>query len=158
MTEKALNRRAEPSLPHYLARLDVERLEISVDIADKRQAARGGQHGRHERRALLMIPELFHRPHVKRRESSQVPIASRHLEIPGIPADRAAAFDEFDLAAGQLEATLSQRDDERARLRTIGARVPVVSTLVARTRRNPVADFRLENIRPVGQLARLLVD
>ena len=53
-----------------------------------------------------MTPELLHRPHIERREPSKVAVAARHLKIACIPAHCATAFDELDLAAGQLEAAL----------------------------------------------------
>ena len=51
-----------------LAGFCVQCADVTIEIADEYDAACRRQRGRQERRALLELPHLLHRPHVIRRE------------------------------------------------------------------------------------------
>ena len=84
-----------------LAGSHVEGAEVAIEIADERDAAGGRQHRRQERRALLVAPDLVHRPHVVGRELADLAVGARHLEEAAIGLRPARAFLELDLAAAR---------------------------------------------------------
>src|ERR1700680_1017970 len=108
----ALDSGAEAYLPQHFSRLDIERFEVAVIIADECKATGSGQHEGQERGALLMAPHLFHRPQVDRDELSKVPVATRHLNESEFGSRSTRSSDLRGLDPRHLEAALTHRDDE----------------------------------------------
>src|SRR2546425_3322444 len=103
---KAVDCRAESELPQQLARFGVERFHVSIRVADEHEAAGRRQRCRVEHRALLVRPELLHRPYVECAQLAEIAVASRHLEEPHVRPGPATTLPQFDLPAFDLETAL----------------------------------------------------
>ena len=61
---KARDGASQPTLPEFLAGLDIVGPDPPVVVPDEGQAACGGEHAREEWGALFDAPDLFERPYV----------------------------------------------------------------------------------------------
>ena len=122
---------------------------LDPDVADDELRAR----------LLSTVPEAqLHEDDVVGRELAQVASRARHLEPPAVGLRAAGADLERHLAAGDLQAALAERDDERAGAGAVGHRVPVVAAGGARANRDPVADAGVGDVLPVGDHAGPRID
>src|SRR5689334_478892 len=95
---EALHGGAEARLPKFLTGLDVDRAEDAVHVAHESDAAGGGKHGGHKRRALLDLPVLFQGAHVVGSKFADVAVrARRFIEAPARAARAATALNQFHL-------------------------------------------------------------
>ena len=87
---------------------------LDPDVADDELRAR----------LLSIVPEAqLHEDDVVGHELAQVASRARHLEPPAVGLRAAGADLERHLAAGDLQAALAERDDERAGAGAVGHRV-----------------------------------
>ena len=129
----------KPRAPQHLAVPHVNRLELAIEVADKRHAPGRREHGGQERCALLQRPRFLHAVHVEGCELADVAIGAWHLiEAPVGAAAAATARDLLDLLRANRDAALAERNDQLVGGLVVAHRLPVVSTLGARAPVDPL--------------------
>src|SRR6185312_5449777 len=127
----ALHGVTQADLPHHLAGFRVDRLQMAIEVADKSDAAGGGEHRGQEGRALLPRPDLFHVRRAIGRKLAHVLVGAGHKEEFLRACGAATTQLHVDLVALDHHAALAERNDQKIVRLVVRRGLPVMTAFRA---------------------------